>query len=86
MRIFRGGETATGRGGGKGEEVAFNSLFMGSLCLRLIQIEPSARDEQVWSVFVTDINISLLIRSQEETQTEGLWVKAEFLYVYWTLD
>ena len=40
MRIFRGGDTATGRGGGKGVEVAFNSLFRGTLCLRFIQIEP----------------------------------------------
>ena len=60
--------------------MALNSLLRASFslslsCLDLVGLK-AARDGQVESVFLIDLNISLLIRSQEESHLMRLMAKS----------
>ena len=45
----------------------------------------AARDGQVESVFLIDLNISLLVRDQEDSHHRGLTSKSAISLKYWPL-
>ena len=69
--------------------MALNSLLRASFslslsCLDLVGLK-TARDGQVESVFLIDVNISLLIRDQEDSHHRGLMSKSSISLKYWPL-
>ena len=72
-----------------GDDVALNSPLRASFslslsCLDLVGLK-AARDGQVESVFLIDLNISLLIRDQEDSHHRGLMSKSSISLKYWPL-
>ena len=65
--------------------MALNSPLRASFsCLDLVGLK-AARDSQVESVFLIDLNISLLIRDQEDSHHRGLMSKSSISLKYWLL-